>query len=275
MNPHRCQRWRGGQDAYRPAGEPIDPAPYAVELVGEADAKAFVVREHYSRSYPAARCRVGLYRAGAGLVGVAVFSVPIQGAAVSRWTGQPEAAGVELGRFVLRDDVPANGETWFLRRAFALLRADKPDVRAVLSYSDPERRLTADGRVVMPGHVGTIYQAFNGRYRGRGRARMLHVAPDGTVVSPRALSKVRLDEQGAAYAYAQLRALGAPARRPLEAGDAYVRRALSEGPFRAVRHPGNHVYAWGLDRLAVRALEAAAVLPYPKRAPAERASEGA
>jgi hypothetical protein len=41
---------------------------------------------------------------------------------------------------------------------------------------------------------------------------------------------------------------GAPARRPHESGREWVKRCLREAPWRRVRHPGNHVYAWALDR---------------------------
>jgi hypothetical protein len=106
-----------------------------------------------------------------------------------------------------------------------------------------------------------LYQAFNGRYLGRSGAETLHLGPDGRVISRRALSKLRNDERGARYAYQQLLAAGAPPRRPLEEGPAYVARALAEGPFRRVRHPGNHVYAWSLSS---RARVAASIGPYPK-----------
>lgn len=69
------QRWAQGRDSYRPAGEPIQTRLYEVAELDELDAKAFVVEHHYSRSYPAARWRFGLHRAGR-LVGVAVFSGP-------------------------------------------------------------------------------------------------------------------------------------------------------------------------------------------------------
>ena len=74
-----AQRWRGGRAVYRPAGTVINPRRYEVApIAGDAEAREFVTRHHYSGSYPAARERVGLYRGGA-LVGVAVFSVPVQG----------------------------------------------------------------------------------------------------------------------------------------------------------------------------------------------------
>jgi len=254
-----CQRWRKRRESYRPAGEVIDTSQYGVDLLPESLAKAFVQEHHYSGSYPAAVCRVGLFRWGGELVGAAIFSVPMQAKAVVSWCGTE--AGCELGRFVLLDDVPANGESWFLARAFRLLKQAKPDMRAVLSYSDPVRRASADGHIVLPGHVGTIYQASNARYMGRSSARTLVLRPDGQNINGRAMSKIRRDERGASYAYEQLLKAGAPRRNPLETGKAYVKRALAEGPFRRVRHPGNHAYGWTLNRR--HRLERAA-LPYPK-----------
>ncbi len=268
-----CQRWQHRRAAWRPAGELFRPELHEVAEIDELDAKRFVVEHHYSASYPAARFRVGLFRAGSSaprqLVGVAVFSVPMNNHAVPKYTGVDPAAGVDLGRFVLLDEVEANGETWLLGRAFELLAEKRPEIRAVISYADPQPRVDELGREITPGHVGTIYQAHNGRYLGRAYARMLTLARDGRVVSLRALSKIRNDERGAAAAYRALVAAGAPQRRPLEEPAAYVERALAEGPFRKIRHPGNHVYAWPLgDRRARHELVKAfpAALPYPKRA---------
>lgn len=201
MTTEVVQRWRVHRDSYRPAGEPIDATRYGVETVPERDARAFVTQHHYSGSFPAARLSVGLWRSRGAvwapeLVGVAVFSVGIQPAALRRWCGVEPANGVELGRFVLLDDVPANGETWFLRRAFGEVRRELGGVRAVLAYSDPVRRETSDGQTVMPGHVGTIYQAHNGRYVGRAGSRTLLLDADGRVVSERTISKIRLQERG-------------------------------------------------------------------------------
>lgn len=255
-----CQRWNRGRDSYRPAGEPIDPSRYGVEVITKANAKAFVNLHHYSHSFPAARCSVGLFR-GRDLVGTAVFSVPMNNATIPRYVGGG-VDGVELGRLVMLDDVPANGETWFLSRAFKALKQEKPDVGAVVSYSDPIERTSADGLVVKPGHVGVIYQAFNARYVGVARAETLILDTAGCVISRRALSKIRNDEKGAAYAYEQLIAAGAPPRRPLEDGIAYVTRALAEGPFRRMKHPGNHAYCWSLRKGVDLKLPAQ---PFPKQ----------
>lgn len=260
----RTQRWRGGRDRYRPAGEVIDPSRYGVEVLpDDRRARAFVEAHHYSSSYPAARLRVGLYRMRE-LVGVAVFSVPAQPAAIPRWTGT--AAGVELGRFVLLDDVPGNGESWFLARCFRALRSELPEVRAVLSYSDPLPRPRLDGSLLTPGHIGVIYQAHNGRFVGRARAEWMWLDPEGRTVNRRGLSKLRNGERGEAHVYRRLLELGAPPRRGGEEGAAYVARALAEGPFRRIRHPGNLAYVWAIGGQRATEQRFPPALAYPRAA---------
>jgi len=45
---------------------------------------------------------------------------------------------------------------------------------------------------------------------------------------------------------------------------AWVERALAEGPFRAVRHPGNHTYVWPVDGRRDTTRGLAAPCPRPK-----------
>lgn len=263
-----CQRWRERRDTYRPAGEPIDTTRYGVEVVHQREARPFVLQHHYAGSYPAARLAVGLWRqqrwVRPELAGVAVFSVGVQPAAVSRWCGTPDA--IELGRFVLLDDVPANGETWFLRRAFSSLVEELPEVRACLAYSDPVRRESLDGSAVLPGHVGTIYQAHNGRYVGRGSRRTIHLYPDGRAVSGRTETKIRKGEKGAGPEIDRLVAAGARCPRLGEDPAAWLDEVLRAPPFRALRHPGNHAYVWPVDgRKSTAVLLAPAAGPYPKQ----------
>lgn len=257
MRTDVAQRWRGGRAQYRPAGEPIDTRAYEVApLARDADAKAFVLAHHYSGSYPAARRRFGLFRR-AQLVGVAVFSVPVNNATLACLPGEP-VASVELGRFVLVDDVPANGETWFLARCFEALRAE--GFVGVVSFSDPCARTTRGGEVVFPGHIGTIYQASNAVYLGRSKAETVRLLPDGSVLHRRALAKLRNGEAGRAYVEALLRAHGAPERCDDDVR-AWAARAVDQLTT-PLRHPGNHKYAWTLQRADRRHLPAS--LPYPK-----------
>ncbi|MDH5279566.1 MAG: hypothetical protein OEW52_00285 [Thermoleophilia bacterium] len=256
------QRWRERRDSYRPAGERIRPelfdvAPISSDLV----ARAFVQEHHYSGTYPAARFRVGLYRGGE-LVGVAVFSHPCSNRVLTNvFTSTPALEAVELGRFVLLDEVPGNGETWFLARAFDLLRAE--GIRGVVSFSDPTPRTNAAGRVIFPGHVGTIYQAHNARFLGRGDARTLKLLPDGRVFSNRAEQKIRAGSRGWRYASDQLVAHGAGVLE--EGADREARLAWLErwtgALTRPLRHPGNLRYAWPLRK----SVALATGTPYPKR----------
>lgn len=273
-----CQRWRSRASSWRRGEGRIDPSRHAVEVVPESIARPFVEVHHYSGTYPAARLAVGLWRSPRRgrlphvLAGVAVFSVPMQSRVIPSRLGLPAAHGVELGRLVLLDEVEGNGESWMLARAFEALRAQLPEVRGVVSYSDPVERRTEAGAVVTPGHVGVIYQALNGVYLGRGGARHLWLDRWGRVMSDRALSKIRNGEVGMDYACRQLVAMGAPARRMGEEGRVYVARALAEGPFRRIWHPGNHCYAWALvstgrEGRALRKSLVGRGVPYPEGRP--------
>lgn len=253
-----CQRWRAGRDSYRPAGEVIDPRAFEVAAIGEDRvAKAFVVDHHYSASYPAARFRFGLYL-GAELVGVSVFSHPASDKVLTSVFPGVALESVELGRFVLLDDVPANGETWFLGRCFELLRREA--LLGVVSFSDPVARRRADGSVVFPGHIGTIYQAHNGLYLGRSTPRSLHLLPDGTVFSARTAQKIRSRDRGWRYSAAVLERHGAAPLSPEEDAGAWLRLWLPRLT-RPLRHPGNHRYAWALARRVRRHLPEAQAYP--------------
>ena len=260
MNAPLCQRWRDRRDSYRPAGEPIATRLYEVAEI-ESDgsdtiARTFVERHHYSGSYPAARARFGLYRSGE-LVGVSVLSQPPSQAALD--AALPFGGNrVELGRLVLLDDVPANGESWFLARCFELARHD--GFEALVAHSDPEPRANADGVLVFPGHLGTIYQATNAVYCGRTPARTWRLLPDGTVLSARMLSKLRLRERGWRYGVELLLEHGAPEQRLGEDWRAWVTRAV-HAVSRTYRHRGNHRYVWALQRSARRFLPPAQAYP--------------
>jgi hypothetical protein len=254
------QRWCEGRASYRPPSEVIRTSEYEVaELPDDTTARDFVTSHHYSRTYPAARFRTGLYRYGS-LVGVAVFSHPCSDAVLTNVFATPARTTVELGRFVLLDSVPGNGETWFLARAFELLKTHS--IVGVVSFSDPQPRRTAHGDIVHLGHVGRIYQAFNGKYLGRGTPRTLRMLPDGRVFSDRAVQKIRAGERGWKYAAAQLEDFGAtPVPSDPDIRHQWQANALNLFTTR-VRHRGNHKYAWALDKRVRQQLPAS--LPFPK-----------
>lgn len=265
------QRWRDQRGSYRPAGEVIDTRAFEVAAMPrDTEAKNFIAQHHYLGTYPAARERFGLYTSArwstpsgvvipAGwLVGVCVFAQPVNNAALSCLPGEA-LESVELARVVLLDCVPANAESFFLARGFELLRSD--GYVGVVSFSDPMPREDARGKVTHVGHVGTIYQATNGVYLGRGTKRTLRLLPDGRTFSARAEQKIRKQEQGWEYSVRQLVDAGATPPRPGADTRAWLSTWLPRVT-RKVRHPGNHKYAWTLRKRDRRHLPAS--LPYPK-----------
>lgn len=249
-----AKRWQDREQRWIAPGPLFRPADFAVDIVEERIARPFVERHHYAGTYPAARLAVGLFGPGLRLVGVAVFSVPMNQRVVPAYTGLAADAGVELGRFVCTPEVAYNGETWFLARALRSLRLAKPEVRAVISYADPIARTAASGRLVKPEHWGTIYQASNALYVGAASPRTLLVAPSGMVVSGRALSKLRLRERGWEYAERQLIAHGAPPRAASMSPAEWLSGRQFWIGFRTLRHPGNLTYLFGTDSQSLNAL---------------------
>lgn len=267
---NRSQRWRERRQAFVPDATEIRPEDYHVDVIScHSQAKPFVERHHYSGSFPATRLSCGLFRKGRGgmqeLAGVASFAVPMNNASIRKHTGLADClSGVDLGRLVLLDDVPGNGESWFVARAFRLLRREKPEVEAVIAYSDPVRRIAEDGTIVMPGHVGMIYQALNAELRGRSTQRTDLIMPNGRALSPRALSKIRNGETGSSYAIRQVVEAGISEPRSGEDPADWITRLCAEGALIKRRHPGNWTYAFPLTRTARKAASLLPSLAYPK-----------
>ena len=261
-----CQRWNDRRSSYRHVAEGgFDRRRYEVDALDELSAKLFVERNHYSKSYPASRLRYGLFDRTGALVGVAVLSVPVQRAVVKLAfpSLEPYRESLELGRFVLLDQVPANAESWFLARVFELATCE--GLRGVVSFADPLPRKTLAGAVVTPGHVGIIYQASNAIYAGRGTPRSILLLPDGRVLNERALSKVRSLDRGHEYVEEMLCRFGAPPRHGTNP-TLWLPLALATIHARRVWHPGNHRYLFRLGNRRVRRSTVLALpsLPYPK-----------
>jgi hypothetical protein len=258
-----CQRWTERRASRRPAGEPIVTSEYEVApSMSAAEARAFVAQHHYARTASSTAHRFPLYRRGA-LVGVALFGPPASmNAHRAVFPSLDIGEAVTLGRLVLLDEVPGNGESWFITRCFEMLH-DR-GVVGVESCADPQPRPTAAGALVHRGHLGIVYQATNGRYVGRTNESTLRLLPDGTCWSNRAAGKVARGERGAEAAAAQLVAWGADPLRPGEDPVDWLRRwraALT----RPMRHRGNHRYLWCLDKRRRRdVLERHPSHAYPK-----------
>jgi len=252
------QRWELGKERWRSDREVIRPSEYEVEPMRgkDARAKAFVEMHHYSRKFPSGRFSYGLRRHGT-LVGIAVFSHPSNDKTLTNVFPCEALEAVELGRLVLLDEVPGNGESFFVARAFDQLR--KEGIRGVLSFSDPVPRRAVDGSVLTPGHVGRVYQALNAVYAGRATARTIRMFPDGTVFNDRTAQKIRKHEKGWEGAIEELERRGAG---KFEGDSRAWLRTWTPILTRPMKHGGNHRYLWALDRRLRGALPPSQ--PYPK-----------
>lgn len=267
------QRWTGGQHSWRHTSDGgFDPRQYTVESIDQPTAKGYVVAHHYSGAYVADQLRYGLYEAGA-LAGVMVLSVPAQAKVLTNVFPdlEPYVESMELGRLVLADRVPANGESWFVAEAFR--QAAVVGVRGVVSFADPVPRRMPDGRLLFPGHIGVTYQALNARHCGRSKVETKVLLPDGSVFSYRSMSKVRGQESGHEHVERRLVALGA---RPLPAGEnagEWLRRSLDDVGATRIRHRGQHRYVFAVGSKSQRRRLHIALPsgPYPKQPDQEAA----
>lgn len=265
-----CQRWNERWHSWRHTSEGgFNSAAFDVAEISQADLIAFCERHHYAGKPGGILSQYGLY-CGVQLVGVAALT---NGGFKKVLTCafpdlEPYDESRELGRLVLLDEVPANAESWFLAEAFR--REAALGVRGIVSFSDPEPRYDDAGRLTMPGHVGTIYQASNATYTGRITPRTVWFH-QGRLVNEQLLGKARTPgKEGHDYAVQQLLDWGATPRRRRQDPKAWVQQALRETGCTSFRHHGNHRYQFALgDRRQRRSLAiGGTVLPYPKKQPA-------
>ena len=113
-----CQRWRPDRThTWRHTSEGgFNPDLYGVTAIHRKVAKDFVTLLHYSGTYPADRLMFGLYDLAGKLpelVGVAILSVPASEKVLTSVFPrlEPFDESLELGRPVLREQVPANAES--------------------------------------------------------------------------------------------------------------------------------------------------------------------
>ncbi len=256
------QRWRNRRSLYRVPDEVIRTQEYDIAMMPtESEVRDLIATHHYLRTLPPSRFRFALNRRET-LVGAAVFTYPTNDRTISSIFGCDAIEGAELGRLILLDEVPGNGESWFVGEC--LRRLKREGLAGVVSFSDPVPRVASDGTLVTPGHIGTVYQALNATYLGRSAGRTLRLLPDGAALSDRTLQKLRAGEPGTRAIREILGLTGVEFSRE-------QLNALVHEKTRPLKHPGNHRYAWALTRAAMRRMPSA--LPYPKWLPLWRLNE--
>lgn len=125
--------------------------PYTVRKIDAKLAKSYIHKNHYSGgSHNGPSPCYGLFD-GDNLIGCLMFATPCSEAVRASVFGvEYKDAVVELHRLHILDVTPRNTESWMISRCLRLLKQDRPQTRAVISFADPTQ-----------GHQGTIYKASN------------------------------------------------------------------------------------------------------------------
>lgn len=144
-----------------------------VRPVTGAEARAVVERHHYSgKAYNKSRLHLGVFLDGK-IEGAMQFGPPLdQRKVMPLVPGTPWNGMMELNRMAFSDGLPRNSESRALGVAFRQIRARRPDVKWVLSYSDATQ--CGDG---------TIYRASGFLLTGIKRSTSLYRMPDGEVLT--------------------------------------------------------------------------------------------
>lgn len=134
---------------------------YTIKKIDCKTAKEYIRKNHYSHGcHNGPSPCYGLFD-GSNLIGVLMFATPCSEAVRASVFGPDYKDWVtELHRLHILDVTPRNAESWFISRCLKLLKKDKPNIKAVLSFADSTE-----------GHEGTIYKATNAYFIGTtGRA---------------------------------------------------------------------------------------------------------
>ena len=124
---------------------------YQVKKISSKEAKLYIHENHYSKgSHNGPSPCYGLFD-NENLIGVCMFATPCSENVRASIFGKDHKSKVtELHRLHIMDVTPKNTESWFISRVFRQLKLDKPEILAVISFSDKTE-----------GHEGVIYKATN------------------------------------------------------------------------------------------------------------------
>jgi hypothetical protein len=148
---------------------------YDVERILAKETKKYICEHHYSHGcHNGPSPCYGLFDNGT-LIGVCAFAVPCSERVRSSVFG-PDYKGhvTELHRLHILDCTPKNTESWFIAKCLKLLKKDKPEIWAVISFSD----LTV-------GHTGIIYKASNAYRLGTTERKRFYIDKTGRIRHPR------------------------------------------------------------------------------------------
>lgn len=137
--------------------------------------KQLIAAHHYSGTCSAITVGYGIWWRGK-LRGGIVFSAGVGRHANAYCPICTPHEIMELTRLWIADEVPPNSESRVIGIVLRALRKGPGRIRAILSYADE-----------YAGHMGTIYQATNFRYRGTSAGGSTKIQIGSQIVSSRSL----------------------------------------------------------------------------------------
>lgn len=148
---------------------------YLIKQIPCKLAKEYIHKNHYSHgSHNLPSPCFGLYD-GDNLIGCMMFATPCSEAVRASVFGVEYKNHVtELHRLHILDCTPKNTESWFIARCLKLLKQIKPQIWAVLSFSD-----------ITEGHEGVIYKATNAYRLGQTVPTTFYIDKDNRLRHPR------------------------------------------------------------------------------------------
>ena len=148
---------------------------YTVAKIPCKTAKEYIIKHHYAHGcHNAPSPCYGLFDADK-LIGVLMFATPCsENVRASVFGESMKNSVVELHRLHVLDITPKNTESYFISRCLKLLKKDRPQTKAVISFSD-----------TTIGHNGIIYQASNFWFIGKTSPATFYVDESGRLRHPR------------------------------------------------------------------------------------------
>lgn len=148
---------------------------YDIYRIDCQTAKKYIIENHYSHGcHNAPSPCYGLFDNGR-LIGVLMFATPCsENVCASVFGVEMKRSVKELHRLHILDCTPKNTESWFISRCFKLLKKDRPDIKAILSFSD-----------LTEGHTGIIYKATNAYFVGTTCKSTFYIDENGRLRHPR------------------------------------------------------------------------------------------
>ena len=148
---------------------------YKVIRISSKIAKDYICKNHYTHGcHNAPSPCYGLID-GRDLIGVLMFATPCSENVRSSIFGKEyKDSVIELHRLHILDITPKNTESYFISRCLKLLKRDRPEIKAVISFSDESE-----------GHSGIIYKATNFYFLGKTGKSTFYRDKNGRLRHPR------------------------------------------------------------------------------------------